>query len=171
MKKGNKEKFLPALVNKIKYTKKVKVADIKTYLVDEFNLTKKLDKENLKLRKELQKCEVTKQKYDLALVTLSEYKERLKTKDTEKEKLEEEINSLKETIKTLTNEKNDLYLKVKKMNIDFDKIKKDGQKELINELKKEIKELKGHISKDRVLEIVTRKNDSNGKTRINNTVV
>lgn len=147
---------MPALVNKIKYTKQVRIADIKKYLVDEFNLTKTLDKENKKLRKELQKAEVTSQKYDLTLVTLSEYKERLKRKDTEIKELEATINKYKNEIRTLKDEKTELSLKVKQMNIDFDKIKKDGQKELKNKLKKEIKELKGHISKDKILEIINK---------------
>ena len=155
-KENTKEKFLPALVNKVKYTKKVRVADIKTYLVDEFNLTKTLNKENKQLRKELQKAEVISQKYDLTLVTLSEYKERLKTKDTEIKELEEKINKLNNEIRKLQDEKTELSFKVKQMNIDFDKIKKDGQKELRNKFKKEIKELKGHISKDKVLEIINK---------------
>lgn len=151
-----KTKFLPALVNKIKYTKKVRIADIKTYLVDEFNLTKSLDKENKGLRKELKKAEVISQKYDLTLVTLSEYKERLKKKDDEIKELENSTNKLKEEIRKLRDEKTELTLKVKKMNIDFDKIKKDGQKELRTKLKKEIKDLKGHISKDKILEIINK---------------
>ena len=148
--------FLPALVNKIKYTKKVRIADIKKYLVDEFNLTKTLDKENRQLRKELQKAEVTSQKYDLTLVTLSEYKERLKRKDTEIKELEEKINKSNNEIRKLKDEKTDLSFKVKQMNIDFDKIKKDGQKELRTKLKREIKDLKGHISKDKILEIINK---------------
>lgn len=154
----NKEynKLLPTLVNKIKYTKKVKVSDIKTYLVDEYKLTKTLNKENKDLRKQLEKAKQTEQKYDLFLITLDEYKTRLKDKDNEINDLEIRVKKLNETITLLTNERNDLKLKTKNFNLEIEKIKKDGRKEYKKKIRNEISNLKGHISKDTILDIISK---------------
>lgn len=153
--------LLPTLVNKIKYTKKVRVSDIKTYLVDEYKLTKSLDKENKELRKRIENAEVINQKYDVALITLDEYKQRLKDKNSEITDLENKIKKMKEEIKLITSERNDLKLKSKKFNLEIEKIKKDGCKEYKKELKREITNLKGHISKDTILNIIS-------NTKLNN---
>lgn len=147
-------KFLPTLVNKIKYTKKVRIADIKTYLVDEYNLTKTLNKENKNLRKSLEKACIVNQKYDLALITIDEYKTRLKDKDEEINDLEKQISKLKQDIKIVTNERNDLKLRTKNINLEVEKIKKDGLKEYKKNKIKEISNLKGHISKDKIIGIL-----------------
>lgn len=148
------KKFLPTLVNKIKYTRKVRVADIKTYLVDEYKLTKSLDKENKELRKSIEKAELINQKYDVALITLDEYKQRLKDKNSEISDLENKIKTMKVELKLTTSERNDLKLKSKKINLEIEKIKRDGCKEYKKELKREISNLKGHIKKNDILRLL-----------------
>ena len=149
-----KQKFLPALVSKVKYTKKVRVADIKSYLVDEFKLSKELNNENKKLKKDLKKAEEISQKYDLTLITLEEYKDRIKDKNKEISNLEQEIKKLNESIKLLTNERNDLKLKTKNIDLQIDKIKKDAIKNFKKDITQNIKNAKGHLTKDIVVEIV-----------------
>ena len=149
-----KQKFLPTLVNKIKYTKKVRVADIKTYLVDEFKLAKELNNENKKLKQVVKKAEIINQKYDLTLITLEEYKDRIKDKNKEIDNLESEIKKLKENINLLTNERNDLKLKTKNIDLQIDKIKKDAIKNFKKYITQNIKNAKGHLTKDIVVEIV-----------------
>lgn len=153
--------FLPTLVNKIKYTKKVRVADIKTYLVDEYKLTKSLDKENKQLKQEIEKAEIINQKYDIALITLDEYKQRLKDKNTEITDLENKLRTIKKELQLITSDRNDLKLKAKKFNLEIEKIKRDGCKEYKKELKREISNLKGHISKETILNIIS-------NTKLNN---
>ena len=120
----NKEKnqFLPTLINKVKYSRKVKVADIKRYLVDEFKLTKDLDKQNKELKGKLEEAEELEKKYELTLVTLSEYKARIEERNKEIGKLEEKIEKQKRKINELENEKNDLELKTRNINLQIEKV-------------------------------------------------
>ncbi len=154
----NKEKnqFLPTLINKVKYSRKVKVADIKRYLVDEFKLTKDLDKQNKELKGKLEEAEELEKKYELTLVTLSEYKARIEERNKEIGKLEEKIEKQKRKINELENEKNDLELKTRNINLQIEKIQRDGLKQFKNDLRKEINDLKGHITKEIVLNIVNK---------------
>lgn len=128
-----KKKFLPSLVNNIKYSKKVKVTDIKQYLVDEFKLTNNLVKENKELRKELDKKEIEIQKNDLTLITLEEYKNRNIDYKNEIRDLNDKIKELKDTIKNKQSEINDLLIKEKETNKKLSNIDK-----LINQAKKRI---------------------------------
>ena len=57
--------------------KKVTIADIKQYLVDEFENTNKQQKEIDELKDKLKKAVETELKYETTLVTLDEYKNRL----------------------------------------------------------------------------------------------
>jgi len=154
MKEEMKEKFLPTLVNKIKYSRKVKVADIKSYLVDEFKLTKELDKENNKLKIEIEKFEKERQEHELALVTLDEYKDRIKEKDNQIYRLEKEQNDYKEQITLLTNERNELLVKSKDTTIKTKKIEDDTKRTFKRELESKIKGLTGHITKEIVIELI-----------------
>lgn len=125
-----KRKFIPALVSTIKYTRKVKVADIKQYLVDEYKLTNKLNKENKDLRNALEKAKAVGQKYDLALVTLDEYKKRIKDKDSDIKELNNKINELKNEINDYKIKINDMAIKERQMQKDIDIREKEATKKL-----------------------------------------
>lgn len=133
-----KKRFIPALVSTIKYNRKVKVADIKQYLVDEYKLTNKLNKENKDLRKELEKAKEVGQKYDLALVTLDEYKNRIKDKDTDIKELKNSINELKNEINDYKSKINDMVIKERQMQKDIDIRAKEAEKKL-ETVKSEVK--------------------------------
>lgn len=63
--------------------KKVTVADIKQYLVDEFQNTNKQQKEIDELKDKIKKSLEIELKYETTLVTLDEYKNRLEEREKE----------------------------------------------------------------------------------------
>jgi len=154
MEEEKKEKFLPSLVKRVKYSRKVKVADIKSYLVDEFKLTKELDGENKKLRQEIDKFDEERQAHELALVTLEEYKERLKDKDNQIYELEKEKSSYKEKVKLLTNEKNEALVQAKDTMVKAKKIEDDTKRAIKIELENKIDRLTGHLTKEKVIDVI-----------------
>ena len=136
-----------------KYKKKVSVADIKQYLVDEFDENKKLQNNVYKLQDELKKTKEYEVKYNLSLTTLEEYKGRVESVKDRNKQLESQIKTLQETIKNKTYEISDLKLENKKMEKHINNIEKDIRKEIINEFREKVSELKGHIKKDDVLRL------------------
>ena len=147
-------KLLPTLVNKIKYSRKVKVADIKSYLVDEFKLAKELTKENEKLRQDIEEQKIIEQKYDLTLVTLDEYKGRLAEKEKMINELKRKIDKLNTDIKLLSNENTDLKIKNNNISLRVKNIKEDGTTEFKKRLIPQIKNIKGHLIKESVIKII-----------------
>lgn len=149
---GNK--LLPALVKKIEYSKKVKVADIKKYLADEYKLTDKLNKENKELRKQLDEADITRQKYELTLITLDEYTKRLKEKDKTIDELLKDKDNLKEEKQKIFDENNDLKIRYR----DFEKKIKETETITFNTTKQmiieRIKETKGRLSKTKVIDTI-----------------
>lgn len=97
-----------------KYKKKVSVADIKQYLVDEFDNNKKLQNNVYELQDELKKAKEYEVKYSLSLTTLEEYKERVNSVKDRNKQLEEQIKTLQETIKQGKYEISDLKIKNKR---------------------------------------------------------
>lgn len=159
MKENNKSlpalsNFVPKVVKNIKYSKKVKVADIKQYLVDEYKLTKKLDKENRNLRKELNEAKLIEEKYDLTLITLDEYKNRISDKNEEIKELNDKLKGLKDELKFIKDEKNTLIIENKKLQRDNEKIIKDFKKDYNKQLIEKIQNTKGTLSKAKVYAII-----------------
>lgn len=137
-----------------KYKKKVSVADIKQYLVEEFDNNKRLQNNVYQLQDELKKAKEYEVKYNLSLTTLEEYKERVVSVKERNKQLEEQIKTLQETIKQDKYEVSDLKLENKKMEKHINNIEKDIRKEIINEYKEKVNQLKGHIKKDDILKIL-----------------
>lgn len=136
-----------------KYKKKVSVADIKQYLVEEFDNNKKLQNSVYQLQDELKKTKEYEVKYNLSLTTLEEFKNRITDVKDRNKQLEEQIKKLQETIKQDKYEISDLKLENNKMEKHINNIEKDIKKEIINEFKEKVSELKGHIKKDDVLKL------------------
>ncbi len=136
-----------------KYKKKVSVADIKQYLVEEFDNNKKLQNSVYQLQDELKKAKEYEIKYNLSLTTLEEFKNRVTDVKERNEQLEEQIKVFQETIKQNKYEISDLKLENKKMEKHINNIEKDIKKEIINEFKEKVKELKGHLKKDDILKL------------------
>lgn len=137
-----------------KYKKKVSVADIKQYLVDEFDNSKKLQNEVYNLQDELKKAKEYEVKYNLSLVTLDNYKERVTNVNERNKQLESQIKSFQNTIKQDKYEIADLKLENKKMEKHINNIEKDIRKDIIKEYREKIAELKGHITKANILTLL-----------------
>lgn len=137
-----------------KYKKKVSVADIKQYLVDEFDNSKKLQNDVYKLQDELKKAKEYEVKYNLSLVTLDNYKERVTNVKERNKQLESQIKSFQNTIKQDKYEIADLKLENKKMEKHINNIEKDIRKDIIKEYREKIDELKGHIKKVDILNLL-----------------
>lgn len=157
--------------------KKVTVADIKQYLVDEFKKTNDQTIEIENLKDKLKKALEIELKYNTSLVTLDEYKRRLEDREKRISKLEKDIEVLENKIRKENELKNDEILKYKKLNTLYDELKKsfdkkvdDKFKSLKNEMSKEhyldkknlikhkiekISELKGNVSKSKIIEILS----------------
>lgn len=137
-----------------KYKKKVSVADIKQYLVDEFDNSKKLQNEVYNLQDELKKAKEYEVKYNLSLVTLDNYKERVTNVKERNKQLESQIKSFQDTIKQDKYEIADLKLENAKMEKHINNIEKDIRKDIIKEYREKIAELKGHITKANILTLL-----------------
>ena len=137
-----------------KYKKKVSVADIKQYLVEEFDNNKKLQNSVYQLQDELKKTKEYEVKYNLSLTTLEEFKNRITDVKDRNKQLEEQIEKLQETIKQDKYKISDLKLENQKMEKHINNIEKDIKKEIINEYKEKINNFKGHISKEKIINLI-----------------
>lgn len=145
-------KFSLSIIPK-KFNKKISVADIKQYLVDEFDNNKELQNNVYKLQDELKKAKEYEVKYELSLTTLEEFKNRVNTSNNRNKDLENQIKTFQETIKKKTYEINDLKLQNKKMEQHIKNIEKDIRKDIVKEFQEKISNLKGHIKKEDVLRL------------------
>lgn len=150
----DKVKFGLSIIPFKKYNTKVKIADIKQYLVDEFKLAKDLDKQNKEYYKEIERLKEIVIKYEVALVTLDEYKDRLQTKYKDIKELKETIKLLNKKIKQVNNEKNDAILEKKKADKYISQVKKNVLKDIKKELIILINNQKGTLSKKKAIEII-----------------
>lgn len=130
------------------------VADIRQYLVEEFDNSKKQQNEIYALQDELKKAKEYEIKYNLTLTTLDEYKNRVETVKSRNEFLESQIKALQDTIKEKTNEINNLKLENRKMEKHINNIEEDIRKDIVVEFRTKLSELRGHIKKENVIEIL-----------------
>lgn len=159
--------------------KKVTVADIKQYLVDEFQNTNKQQKEIDELKDKIKKSLETELKYETTLVTLDEYKNRLEEREKRINKLEKDIQNLENKLRKENELKNDEILKNRKVNNLYDELNKSFDKKVKekvsskeSEIRKEeylkyktnikniittIENYKGNISKTKIIEIINSK--------------
>lgn len=158
------------------FKKKVSVADIKQYLVDEFQKSNTQQNEIEKLKDQLKKALELEIKYNATLITLDEYKQRLEDRERRVAKLDSDIEKLENKVRKENELKNDEILKYKKLNEEYSKIKKNFDKEVeskvnsikqgiikeyhlktknfINEKIKLINETKGNLSKSKFIELL-----------------
>lgn len=137
-----------------KFNRKVSVADIKQYLVDEFDNNKNLQKQVYTLQDNLKIAKEYEVKYNLTLVTLDEFKKRIEDTKNRNTELEKQIKTLQDKIKEQVYTINDLKLKDKKVGQYLNDVKKNVRKEIINEYKEQIKQFKGHLKKEDILKIL-----------------
>lgn len=134
-----------------KFNKKVSVADIKQYLVDEFKTSNDLQKQVYSLEDKLNEAKKIEAEYELTLTTLDEYKNRIEKIKERNNDLENQIKDLQKNIKNKSSEIANLTLENKKMENYTRDIKENLRKEFIQEYKNKVSNLKGHIKKDDLL--------------------
>lgn len=161
--------------------KKVSVADIKQYLVDEFKNSEDQRKTIENLKDKIKKALEIEIKYNTALVTLDEYKNRLTDREKRIKKLEKDIEELENQVRKENNLKNDEIIKYKKLNTMYDELKKKfdekvkievntikgsmkkehylDKKNFIEKKINKINNLKGNVSKNKIIEILSDKGD------------
>ena len=127
-----------------KFTKSIKVADIKQYLVNEFEKTNTQQREIEKLKDGVKKAVEIELKYNTTLVTLDEYKKRLDERERRISKLEDDIGYLEKKLKKENELKNDEILKYKKLGENYNKLKKNFD----DTLEERTKSIKGALAKE-----------------------
>lgn len=145
-------KFNLSIMSK-RFNKKVSVADIKQYLVDEFENNKNLQNDIYKLQDQLKIAKEYEVKYTLSLTTLDEYKNRMELTKSRNKELEKQIETLQNTIKEKTYVISNLKLENQKMEKHIKNIERDIRKDIISEFKEKVNSLTGHIKKDDILKL------------------
>ena len=151
-----KEKIV-MLIPKKENVKEIKVPDLKQYLVNGYEEIRQVKKENIELENQLEEEKKNKQLYEGALVTLSEFQQR--DKDNKNE-----IDRLKNKVKEKNNINSQLNT-YKIRQIEYDKREKNLKNEINENVKRKInilkdnicnkiKNTKGNLSKDKVIDIV-----------------
>ena len=169
-----------------KFNKKVTVADIKQYLVDEYKKSDNQQKQIEGLKDKLKSALELEIKYNASLITLDEYKKRLEDREKRIIKLDKDIDKLQREIMKIEEQKNDEIIKYKKLDVEYMKLKKSFDAEVENKVSfmrrilgkkhhmevlkinkqkeefiknkiKKIKETKGTLSKTKVIEILEEK--------------
>lgn len=150
-----------SIIDKWKLKRKIAVPDIKQYLVDEFNLIKDLEKDIKNKTKQINKLQETEQKYNMSLVTLNEYKERLVEKDKTIDSLNNTIKDKEKDIKYWQDMYNTTNLKNNTMGRQIEELvdKQNNISNIVirdykNRVFKNISDIKGHLSKDKVIETI-----------------
>ena len=155
-----KEKIV-MLIPKKENEKEIKVPDLKQYLVNGYEEIRQVKKENIELENQLEEEKKNKQLYEGALVTLSEFQQR----DTDNKN---EINRLKNKIKEKEQEINNINSQLntyKIKQIEYDKREKNLKNEINENVKtkidilkdnicNKIKNTKGNLSKDKIIDII-----------------
>lgn len=132
----------------------VEVADIKEYLVNEYERVDKLRQKNEELESELEEARKLKFKYDAALVTLDEYKKRLERADQQIDKERQKVaDARKETAKA-KDELNSCKIILHDAALTKEAIKDEIVAEFKSNLVENINAVKGSLSKMIVAKII-----------------
>ena len=136
-----------SFIQKLKLKRKIAVPDIKQYLADEFKLVNEQEKFIQEQGDKIRKFEVMAQKYDISLITLNEYKERIEKYKKQIDKLTKSIEEQKVFSKSKVNEVNDYKIKCNKMEKELNKLVEKQIDKYKQKLKKAIQEHKGTLTK------------------------
>ncbi len=156
-----KEKIVALIPKKQESVKEIKVPDLKQYLVNGYEEIRQVKKENIELENQLEEEKKNKQLYEGALVTLSEFQQRDKDNKNEIDRLKNKIKEKEQEINNINSQLNTYKIR----QIEYDKREKNLKNEInenvkrkINILKDDIcnkiKNTKGNLSKDKVIDIV-----------------
>lgn len=133
----------------------VPVRDIKAYLVDEYELSKRQRSKINWQQEQIEVLEETKTKYEATLVTLDEYSNRLKEKDREIQSLENKISDKKIEIDELNERINTLRINEYQKDEYRLEVTNETRLEMGEELSSMVDDHKGVLAKDKVKDWIT----------------
>ena len=156
-----KEKIVALIPKKQESVKEIKVPDLKQYLVNGYEEIRQVKKENIELENQLEEEKKNKQLYEGALVTLSEFQQRDKDNKNEINRLKNKIKEKEQEINNINSQLNTYKIR----QIEYDKREKNLKNEINENVKRKInilkdnicnkiKNTKGNLSKDKVIDIV-----------------
>lgn len=156
-----KEKIVALIPKKQESVKEIKVPDLKQYLVNGYEEIRQVKKENIELENQLEEEKKNKQLYEGALVTLSEFQQRDKDNKNEIDRLKNKIKEKEQEINNINSQLNTYKIK----QIEYDKREKNLKNEINENVKRKInilkdnicnkiKNTKGNLSKDKVIDII-----------------
>ena len=156
-----KEKIVALIPKKQVSVKEIKVPDLKQYLVNGYEEIRQVKKENIELENQLEEEKKNKQLYEGALVTLSEFQQRDKDNKNEIDRLKNKIKEKEQEINNIKSQLNTYKIR----QIEYDKREKNFKNEINENVKRKInilkdnicnkiKNTKGNLSKDKVIDIV-----------------
>lgn len=156
-----KEKIVALIPKKQESVKEIKVPDLKQYLVNGYEEIRQVKKENIELENQLEEEKKNKQLYEGALVTLSEFQQRDKDNKNEINRLKNKIKEKEQEINNINSQLNTYKIK----QIEYDKREKNLKNEINENVKtkidilkdnicNKIKNTKGNLSKDKIIDII-----------------
>ncbi len=167
-----KEKIL-SLIPKKQEVREIKVPDLKQYLINGYEEIRQVKREKIQLENQLEEQKKNEQLYNGALVTLEEFRRRdeennkeilkLRDKIRDKQKEIDDINSKLNTYKIRDKQKeiDDINSKLNTYKIrqhEYDKKEKEYSENIEKEIKikiiENIKNRKGNLSKDTIINII-----------------
>lgn len=162
-----KEKIVTLIPKKTESVKEIKVPDLKQYLVNGYEEIRQVKKENIELENQLEEEKKNKQLYEGALVTLSEFKQRDKDNKNEIDRLKNKIKEKEQEINNINSQLNTYKIR----QIEYDKREKNLKNEINENVKakidilkdnicNEIKNTKGNLSKDRIIDIIYKESEN-----------
>ena len=156
-----KEKIVALIPKKQESVKEIKIPDLKQYLVNGYEEIRQVKKENIELENQLEEEKKNKQLYEGTLVTLSEFQQRDKDNKNEIDRLKNKIKEKEQEINNINSQLNTYKIR----QIEYDKREKNLKNEINENVKRKInilkdnicnkiKNTKGNLSKDKVIDIV-----------------
>ena len=132
----------------------IKVPDIKEYLVREYEAAKDREYEIERLENQLEEARELKMKYDAAMVTLKEYRDRLDTEEAKRDKLKEKIAEERAAKHEARDELNSYKIKFHEVNRTKDELRDEVIGDVKRNIIENIQKQKGNLSKKAVIEII-----------------
>ena len=132
----------------------IPVRDLKEYLVKDFQQIEADRIEINRLKKEIDRLEQIELKYNATLITLEEFDARVEREKQRNQELLEKINVQKEHIKELNEKINDCAIREKQAIDKINNCQNVVLKEYKKALLKEIKNIKGNLSKKMICDII-----------------
>lgn len=132
----------------------IQVRDLKEYLVRDFEEIKAKEIEISNLNKQIERLEKIELKYNATLITLEEFDARVEREKQRNQELLEKINVQKEHIKELNEKINNCAIREKQAIDKINNCQNVVLKEYKKELLKEIKNIKGNLSKAMVYDVI-----------------